>query len=150
MKTDMELQRDVLDEFEWEPDINAAEIGVTVLDGVVALTGHVNSSPARTTAERVVKRVEGVRAVANDIETTLPGDHKRTDLDIARTAVAALSWDTDVPQDRIQVSVSGGWITLEGIVDWECQRKAAEEDVRNLTGVRGVANLINVVLTEIM
>jgi osmotically-inducible protein OsmY len=142
--TDIKLQRDILDELEWEPSINSAEIGITVEDGIVTLTGHVDSLPEKWTAARVARRIRGVKAIANDIEVRLPGSHERTDSDIARTAVTALIWDLQVPQDRIQISVSDGWITLQGNVDWQYQKGAAESAVSNLTGVKGVTNLITV------
>lgn len=144
MKTDIELQRDVLDELEWEPTINAAEIGITVEAGVIALAGRVESYPEKWTAARIAKRVQGVKAVANDIQVRPPGSHKRTDPDIARTAVTALSWDLQVPHDRVKVSVSDGWVTLEGKVDWQYQKTAAEEAVRYLSGVKGVSNLVTI------
>lgn len=144
MKTDIELQRDVIDELEWEPGINAAEIGVTVEDGVVTLAGHVTSFTEKWTAEHITKRVHGVKAIANNIEVRLLGASARTDTDIARTALSALAWDMQVPEDRISLTVSAGWITLEGMVEWQYQRTAAEDAVRDLTGVQGVNNLITV------
>jgi osmotically-inducible protein OsmY len=144
MGTDLKLQRDILDELEWEPSINPAEIGITVEDGIVTLTGHVDSLPEKWTAGRVARRIRGVKAIANDIEVRLPGSHRRTDSDIARTAVTALSWDLQVPQDRIQISVTDGWVTLQGNVGWQYQKGASESDVSNLTGVKGVTNLITV------
>jgi osmotically-inducible protein OsmY len=144
MTTDVKLQRDILDELEWEQSINPAEIGITVEDGIVTLTGHVDSLPEKWTAGRVARHIRGVKAIANDIEVRLPGSHRRTDADIARTAVTALIWDLQVPQDRIQVLVSDGWITLQGNVDWQYQKRASESAVSNLTGVKGVTNLITV------
>ena len=142
MKSDMDLRRDVLDELEWEPSIDAAEIGVTAHDGVVTLTGDVKSYTEKMTAERVTKRIQGVRAIANDIEVRLPGTAERTDSDIARAAVDALKWRTLVPVGRIKVSVSNGWITLEGEADWQYEKDAAFEAVHHLVGVKGVTNLI--------
>jgi osmotically-inducible protein OsmY len=142
MESDKQLQRDVLDELDWEPSIDAAEIGVTVGDGVVTLTGAVPSYDEKLTAERVTKRVHGVKAVANDIEVRPRGTGERTDADIARAAIDALSWKLAAPVERIKVSVSKGWITLEGEIDWNYQREAAAQAVHPLLGVLGVINQI--------
>lgn len=145
MKDDKQLQRDVLDELQWEPSVDAAEIGVTAHDGIVTLTGSVPTYSEKVTAERVVKRVHGVKAVANDIVVRPHAAAVApTDTDIAQAAVTALKWKTSVPDNRIKVSVSKGWITLEGDVDWHYQREAAEEAVRPLLGVRGVLNEVTV------
>jgi osmotically-inducible protein OsmY len=142
--TDSELQRDVLEELKWEPSVNAAHIGVAVKDGVVTLTGHVASYAERYAAEKAAKRVYGVKAVANDIEVKLPGDKQLTDEDIARACLVALSANISVPRDKIKVTVSKGWVTLEGEVEWQYQKDAAESSVRFLGGVKGVSNLITV------
>jgi len=142
MKKDTDLRRDVVDELEWEPSVDAAQIGVTARDGVVTLTGAVQSYSEKLTAERVAKRVHGVKAIANDVEVRLPGTSERNDSDIARAAVDALKWKTSVPDGRIKVSVTKGWITLEGEVDWQYQKDAAFESVHHLRGVKGVINLI--------
>jgi osmotically-inducible protein OsmY len=144
MKNDVELRRDVLDELEWEPSIDATEIGVAAHDGVVTLTGPVKSYTEKLTAGRVTERVKGVKAIANDIEVRLPGTDERTDADIARAVFEALKWRTSVPDGGIKVSVSRGWTTLEGEVDWQYQKDAAVEAVHNLIGVKGVTNLIAV------
>lgn len=144
MKTDTYLQQDVIDELVWEPSIDAAAIGVTVEDDVVTLTGHVPSFAEKWTAEYVTKRVAGVRAVANDITVRLPGTSAHTDSDIARAALNALEWDVWVPEERVTVAVSDGWIKLEGTVDTQHQKLAAERAVRALTGVKSVTNLITV------
>jgi osmotically-inducible protein OsmY len=114
--TDRELQEDVLRELEWEPSVNAAHIGVAVKNGVVTLTGHVFSYAEKYAAEKATKRVHGVRAVANELDVKLPGSSQRTDEDIAAAAVTALRANTLVPDDKIKVTVSGGWVTLEGEV----------------------------------
>jgi osmotically-inducible protein OsmY len=142
MKNDKELQRDVLDELQWEPSVEAAEIGVAARDGVVTLTGSVPTYNEKVAAERVAKRVHGVKGVANDVEVRPRGSGERTDTDIAGAAVNALRWQTTVPDERIKVSVSKGWVTLEGEVDWHFQKDAAEEVVRVLVGVRGVVNQV--------
>jgi len=141
---DLELKRAVESELNFEPSINAAEIGVAVKDGVVTLTGRVPSYWEKVAAERAAARVAGVKAVANELEVRLPGLSERTDGDIARAAVDALKWNVLVPEDRIKVKVSKGWVTLEGAVDWQYQKSAAEKSVRRLVGVVGVSNLIEV------
>ena len=145
MKSNETLKRDVLDELDWEPSIDAAAIGVLVKDGVVTLTGHVGSYAEKRAAERVVKRVAGVEGVANDIEVRLMTVAKRDDEQIAHAAVDALKWNVSVPEDRVKVLVENGWIRLQGEVDWQFQKESAENAVRNLTGVRGVTNTIGVV-----
>jgi osmotically-inducible protein OsmY len=145
MKSSEILKRDVVDELDWEPSIDAAAIGVLVKDGVVTLTGHVESYAEKRVAERVVKRVAGVEGVANDIEVRLTTVAKRDDEQIAHAAVDALKWNVSVPEDRVKVLVENGWIRLEGEVDWQFQKQSAENAVRNLTGVRGVTNMIGVV-----
>src|SRR4051812_24733481 len=127
MKTDSQLQRDVLDELAWEPSVDASNIGVTVKDGVVTLYGHVSSYAEKYAAEKAAKRVYGVRALANDIEVRLPDSSKRTDTDIAKAAVEALKSDILVPADKIKVTVDKGWVTLEGEVEWQYQKAAAEK-----------------------
>ena len=142
MKSDTQLQHDVLDELEWEPSIDASKIGVTAKDGVVTLTGTVHFYPDKMEAERVAKSIAGVKAVANDIEIRLPGASERNDTDIATAALNALKWHTSMPEDKVKVTVRNGWITLEGQVDWQYQRDAASDAVRVLVGVKGVANSI--------
>jgi osmotically-inducible protein OsmY len=141
-RTDEELQKDVLAELKWDAEVQPNEIGVAAKDGVVTLTGWVDSYLKKWSAEDAARRVAGVRAVANDIEIRLATD--RTDPDIAAAAVHALQWDAAVPADKIQVTVSKGWITLRGQVEWQYQREDAERVVRRLSGVKGVTNLITV------
>ncbi len=143
-RTDEEIQRDVLEELKWDARVQPNEIGVVVKDGVVTLTGWVDSYTKKWAAEDAALRVRGVKAVANDIEVRLPGSSERTDADIAAAVSRALEWDALVPADKIKVTVSRGWVTLEGEVDWEFQKEDAERVVRRLTGVRGVTNLIMV------
>ncbi len=142
MKPDIQIQHAVVAQLEWEPSIEASQIGVAAGDGVVTLTGSVADYAAKLRAERVAKRVYGVKGVANDIEVKIPGLGKRSDADIAAAALGALRWDTAVPDDRIVVTVSDGWLTLEGEVEWQYQREAAFDDVHHLTGVRGVTNQV--------
>jgi len=144
MKNDVDLQRDVFDELKWEPAVHSTDIGVIVKDGVVTLEGVVDSYPEKWAAERAAKRVSGVKALALELEVKIPGFGKQSDADIAEAAENALKWDVLVPQDRIEVTVEKGFLTLEGQVDWEFQRSAAKRAVQYLTGVKGVANEITV------
>jgi osmotically-inducible protein OsmY len=138
-----ELKRLVQDELKWEPSIDAAGIGVEVSEeGVVTLTGHVRNYTQRLAAEKAAKKIKGVDAVANDIEVRLVG--ARDDTTIAENAVRALFLNVNVPDEKVKVIVNDAWVTLEGDVDWDYQRRAAEKAVRELTGVRGVTNFIKV------
>ena len=140
--TDEEIQKDVLAELKWDAQVQPNEIGVSVKDGVVTLTGWVDSYLKKWAAEDAAHRVGGVKAVANDIEVKLLSE--RTDADIAEAAIRALQWDASVPADKIQVTVSKGWVTLKGEVNWNFEKQDAERVVRRLTGVKGVSNLITV------
>src|SRR5690242_20549023 len=122
--TDKEIQQAVLRELEWEPEVKSTEIGVSVKDGVVTLTGFIDSYAKKYAAERAAKRVYGVKAVANDLEVKLPLGAERPDPDIARAAVQALQSRITVPAERIKVTVRNGWITLEGDVDWQYQKES--------------------------
>lgn len=144
IRSDVEIQRDVLDELKWDARVQPNEIGVAVKDGIVTLTGWVDSYTKKWAAEEAAHRVRGVRAVANDIEVRLPFSSERTDVDIAEAVVRALEWDAFVPVEKIKVTVSKGWVTLEGEVEWQYQKEDAERVVRRLTGVKGVSNLIRV------
>ena len=134
---DKQLHQDILDELEFEPSIDAARIGVAVEHGVVTLTGHVSSFLEKQAVERAVKRVKGVRAIAEEIEVRLPYDHKTTDDEIASRALDVLHWDTRVPDGVVSITVQDGTVTLTGTVDWQYQRQAAEDDIRKLSGVAG-------------
>lgn len=144
MRVDNELRQDVLDELEWEPSLDATGIGVTASHGVITLTGAAGSYFEKWIAEQVVKRVAGVEGVANELEVRLPGAAEAGDADIAQRALAALEWSVSVPRGKVKVTVSAGWLTLEGDVEWNHERRAAEEAVRNLFGVRGITNRIAV------
>jgi len=144
IRTDEEIQREVLAELKWDPRLHPNEVGVIVKDGVVTLTGQVDSYIKRWAAEDAAHRVRGVKAVANDIEVRLPVSGERTDADIAAAAVRALEWDAMIPVDRLDVTVSKGWVTLKGEVDWQFQKEDAERVVRRLSGVKGLTNLITV------
>jgi osmotically-inducible protein OsmY len=143
-RNDEEIQRDVLEELRWDAPLQPNEVGVTVKNGVVTLTGSVDSYAKKWAAERTAHRLRGVRAVANDLEVRLPGSAARTDPDIAMAATRALEWDAFVPVEKLDVTVSNGWVMLRGEVEWGYQRRAAERAVRRLSGVRGVTNLIAV------
>ena len=140
--TDLELRKAVESELNFEPSINAAEIGVAAKDGIITLSGNVPSYWEKMAAERAAARVSGVKAVVNEVEVHLPGSSERTDEDIARAALNALQWNVLIPSDRITVKVSKGWVTLEGMVDWQFQKTAAEKAVRKLIGVKGVIDLM--------
>ena len=144
MKTDQQLRRDVEDELSWDPRISDAEIGISAKDGVVTLSGFVKSYAQRLAAEHAAERVSGVRAVAEELHVKLPGSIDLSDTDIAHRAVNALKWDVEVPDAKLKVRVDKGWITLEGEVDWNFERQAAERAVRYLTGVKGVSNQIRI------
>ena len=143
-RSDGQIQRDVLAELKWDARVQPNEIGVAVKDGIVTLIGWVDSYTKRWAAEEAARRVRGVKAVANDIEVRLPSSAERTDPDIAAAALHALKWDALIPDDQVKVTVSKGWITLDGEVNWQFERDDAERVVRRLTGVRGVTNLIKV------
>lgn len=144
MKTDKQLQQDVLDELKWDPSVDASQIGVTSKDGVITLSGCVTVYSEKMNAEDIAKRVQGVKAIANDLEVKIAGYSERTDTDIAAAAVNALRWNVSVPADRVKTCVSNGWINLEGQVDWSFQKDAAFRAVRDLLGVKGVTNEITV------
>ncbi len=141
--TDEEIQRNVLEELKWDARIRPTEIGVTVKDGVVTLVGTVDSYTKKWTAEEIALRVGGVKAVANELEVKLPTERVRSDEEIARAAKQALEAAFDVP-DTVKLSVDKGWITLQGEVEWYYQKEAAERRVRDITGVKGVINQIEV------
>jgi osmotically-inducible protein OsmY len=140
--TDQEIQTDVLTELRWDHSIQANEIGVSVKNGVVTLTGTVDTYLKKWRAEEAALRVSGVIAVANDITVRTTSIGERTDSDIAAAAVYALKWNASVPAEKIQVTVDKGWVTLKGEVEWQYQKEEAERAVRPLWGAKGVINLI--------
>jgi len=144
MKTDRELQDEVLEALEWEPGIDSAQIGVTVRDGVVTLEGTVTTLREKWTAERVARHLRAVRGLANDMRVTPAGDFARSDSAIAEAAANALDWDSAVPKGAVKPTVRNGWLTLNGTVGWQFQKVAAEAAVQQLPGVKGVANSIEV------
>lgn len=139
---DKELRQLVVDELEYEPSIDAADIGVAAENGVVTLSGHVTDYAQKMAAERAAWRVKGVKGIAQKIEVRLPGDKEWNDDEIAQRALSILAWNTLIPKDCARVRVSDGWITLSGSMKWNYQRRAAENEVRKLSGVKGVTNSI--------
>ena len=142
MSHDQQLKQPALDELNWEPSVNAAHIGVTAQDGVITLTGNVETYSEKHSAEMAALRVKDVRAVAEEIKVRLPFDVKRRDPEIAEAALHRLAWDSCVPKDAVKVTVSEGWLTLTGQVPWHYQHDAAAQAVRTLWGVTGVSNQI--------
>ena len=140
--TDSDLQEHVQNALAWEPSIDHADIGVSVEGGVVALRGDVRTFSEKAAAERVTLGVYGVKAVANDLNVKPAIGQQRTDTEVAQAVLSALKWHSLVPSEKIGVVVSDGWVTLKGFVNWEYQRSAATNAVRDLTGVRGVTNLV--------
>lgn len=144
MKSNAQLQQDVLTELRWDPATRDCEIGVAVMDGVVTLSGQVSNYSKKRAAEHAAERVSGVRAIAADLTVKLPSAWMRNDTELAHAAVHALRWDIDVPDEKVQVKVENGWLVLTGTVDTQVARRAAERAVRNLTGVNGVMNQITI------
>jgi len=142
MRTDSDIERDVKDELQWDPDLDATDIAVSVKNGVVTLTGFVRSYTDKYEAEAAAKRVAGVVGVANDIEVRMPSVDERPDPEIARDAVAAIKSQLPISSEHIRVIVKNGWVTLEGHVEWQYQRNTAETTVRRIKGVKGVTNVI--------
>jgi osmotically-inducible protein OsmY len=142
MKADHEIELIVMDELQWDPDLDATDIAVSVKNGVVTLAGFVKNYADKYEAESAAKRVAGVRGVANDIEVRMPNVDERPDPEIARDAVAAIKSQLPVSSENIKVIVKDGWVTLEGIVEWQFQRNTAETAVRRIKGIRGVSSLI--------
>ena len=140
MRTDADLKRDVMAELAWDPTLDANAIGVAVKDGVVTLTGHIQTFAEKYAAARAVRRLADVKAIALELDVRLAPNHKRSDTDIATSAEHALKWNTLVPADKIKLTVDQGWVTLRGEVEWDYQRRAAEKAIRPLMGVIGVGN----------
>ncbi|MFQ3454878.1 BON domain-containing protein [Bradyrhizobium sp. UFLA01-814] len=143
MRSDREIERDVREELNWDPDLDAKDIAISVKDGVVTLAGFTRSYSDRLEAEHAAKRVAGVHAVANDIEVRLPSIDQRPDPDIARDAIDSLKAQLPLSHENIKVVVKDGWLTLEGTVEWQYQKTTAENAVRKVKGVKGVTNVIS-------
>lgn len=144
MKNNEDLQKDVQDAIKWEPLLNAAEIGVTVSDGIVTLSGTVDSYVKKLEAERAAKNVAGVKAIVEKIEVRFSNSWSKSDSEIAVEVLNAWKWNWQVPSDKIRVKVEDGWITLEGELTWNYQSEAAKNAVHHLMGVRGVTNNITI------
>ena len=144
MRDDQDIRRDVEAELAWEPDIQSTDIAATVKDGIVTLTGFVRSYTEKYDAERVAKRVLGVKAVVNDLVVKLASGSERLDREIAEDAIDALKRELPLTSQGIKAIVRDGWITLEGQVQWDFQRRTAEDAVRRVRGTKGVVNLIKV------
>lgn len=142
MKSDIEIQKDVIEQLKWEPFLNASQIGVAVKNGIVTLSGQVDTYSKKILAEKTVKKVAGVKAIAEDIQVGISPSYKKTDTEIAEAVVNALKWHTMIPEDKVKVSVEDGNVKLEGDVEWEYQRNQAKTAIENLSGVRFVTNLI--------
>src|SRR3979411_3225248 len=143
MRSDGEIEKDVKAELEWDPDLNATDIAVSVKKGVVTLAGFVKSYTDKYEAEAAAKRVAGVSGVANDLEVRMPSVDERPDPEIARDAVAAIKSQLPISSEHIKVVVKNGWVTLEGQAEWQYQKSTAENAVRRIKGVKGVSNLIH-------
>lgn len=144
MKSDIEIQKDVMDQLMWEPILNAAEIGVAVNNGIVTLSGIVDNYSKKMAAEHAAKKVAGVKAVAEDIQVGISPEFRKTDTEIAEAVVHALKWNISVPDEKIKVKVEDGIVSLEGEVAWDYQRTAAKKAVEHLTGVKIVYNFITI------
>ena len=142
MKSDAQIQKNIIEELKWEPSVNHEHIGVSVSDGVVTLTGTVPTFIEKYNAEKAAERVAGVKVIVEKIEVKLPGSSVRDDEDIANAICNLLEWNSLVPKGKIKARVSNGWVVLDGEVAWEYQRKEAEKIVRGLTGVKLVTNNI--------
>jgi osmotically-inducible protein OsmY len=142
MKTDAQIQKDVMQELTWDASVTHEHIGVAVQDGVVTLSGTVPSYIEKSAAEKAAQRIAGVKAVVEKIDVKLPGSLERDDQDIARAIIDQFRWHSQVPQDLVKVSVRNGWVDLTGEVEWDFQRSAAEAAVRGLLGVKGIVNKI--------
>lgn len=140
---DKKIQENVIRELEWDPEVDSAQVGVAVENGIVTLSGEVSSYWAKLAAEKAAKRVRGVKGIAQDIIIKY-FNMERTDTDIADAAVNAIKWNTTIPDDRITVRVENGWVALEGEVEWEYQKNSSEQAVEKIKGVKGVSNLITI------
>jgi len=144
MKTDIEIQKDVLEELKWVPLLNATEIGVAVKNGIVTLSGMVDTYSKKVSAENAAKKVSGVTAVAENIQVKISALGKKTDTEIAEAVLHALKWNSAVPEEKIKIKVEDGWVTMDGEIEWEYQKTSAKNAVSNLMGVRGITDHMKV------
>ena len=144
MKTDIEIQKDVIEQLKWQPILNAAEIGVAVKNGVVTLSGNVDAYSKKIAAEIATRKVSGVKVVAEDIRVGPSPDFRKTDTEIAEAVLNALKWNSSIPDQQFKIKVEDGVVTVEGEVNWEYQRSAVRMAIEHLTGVRRINNLINI------
>jgi osmotically-inducible protein OsmY len=144
MKSDYQIQQDVMEQLKWEPFLNAAEIGVAVKNGIVTLSGHVDSYSRKLVAENAAKKIEGVKAIAEDIQIGISPDQDKSDTEIAEAIVSALKWHTVVKEEKIKISVENGNVKMEGEVEWGFERNIAKIAIENIAGVRSVLNLVTV------
>lgn len=142
MKTDADLKKEVIAELAWDPAVASTAIGVAVTGGVVTLTGHLDTYAAKHAAERALRRVAGVQAIALEIDVKLAPGHQRSDTDIATSAAEALKWNTVVPVESVRLTVDHGWVTLQGDLEWDYQRRGVVKALRPLMGVVGISNEI--------
>jgi len=145
MKTDVEIQKNVMEELKWEPSIHSSEIGVAVKNGVVTLSGTVDTYLEKKTAEKVALKVAGVKGLAEDIQINLPFNHQKTDTELAQAALEALKWNVLVPDDQIKIKVENGWITAKGTVEWAYEQNAVRDAIATIKGVKGISNLVKVI-----
>ncbi len=143
MKTDHQIKQDVVAELEWDPAINSSAIGIAVNDGVVTVSGHIDTYAQKRVIEKALRRVNGVKTIALDLDVSLSQQNQREDTGLALAVQNALKWNSAVPVDKIRAAVDNGWVTLAGEVDWNYQRAAAEKAVRPLVGVTGISNDIS-------
>lgn len=148
MKTDAQIQQDVMDELKWQPFLKASEIGVSAKDGVVTLYGTVDSYSKKIAAENAAKNIQGVRAVAEELSIRLLPNSRKSDSDLAAAVLNALKWHTAIQEDKIHIKVEDGWVTLDGKVEWDFQKTVARDAVENLTGVKGVIN--NIIIAPVI
>ena len=142
MKTDVELKKDVTAELAWDPAVKSTAIGVAVNNGVVTLSGHLETFADKHAAERALRRVAGVKAIALELDVKLSSNHQRSDTDVAAGAEEALRWNTLIPSEKIRLTVDHGWVTLQGDVEWDYQRRSVEKAISPMMGVVGISNEI--------
>jgi len=144
MKTDAQIQRDVMEELKWDPTLNASEIGVAVKDGVVTLSGYVENYSEKRAAENAALRISGVKAVAEDITVKVVARDKKNDTDIALAIINSLKWNSAIQEDKIKITVEDGWVVMDGEVEWNYQKDIIRNTIENIYGVKGITNLVTI------